>query len=119
MMRVIEQTWKEMVGMYMKCDKKKLAEMLATRDAIEQNQNHTDPFVQTNDQNITFPYEGGFTDHNGHSVTTGDTVLYHIDGRVGVLKEALQDGDAYVKFPDDSDGNVKWTSLEKLNVSST
>ena len=131
MIRVDDQTWKEMVDMYLKCDKQRLAEMLATRDSLEQNQMDRDPFNQDtlslsqdfdelSNRGFIFPRsKGGFTDSSGQSVSTGDVVKHNIDGRVGILKEALQDGDAYVSFTDGSNGNVKWNNLEKVNVSSS
>lgn len=43
----------------------------------------------------------------------GDRVIYTINGKHGVAREFLQDGDAYVDFDDSSNGNVKWNHLVK------
>jgi len=59
-------------------------------------------------------HSGGFIDCNNKKVQCGDRVKYHLNNQFGILKEALQDGDAYVKFDDNSNGNVKWNNLEKV-----
>ena len=56
---------------------------------------------------------GSFYDGNNKLVTAGDHVEY-IDGRKGILIEALQDGDAQVKFNDGKNSMVKWHNLCKI-----
>ena len=48
-MQIKEQTFEEKVEMYMQCDKKKLAEMLAMRDMIDEQKNKEK-------ENIVEPY---------------------------------------------------------------
>ena len=55
----------------------------------------------------------GFEDRNGKQVKAGNTIIYSIDGRKGVLDEALQDGDAFVTWDDGRYGTVKWHHLAK------
>lgn len=63
----------------------------------------------------TSPERGGFTDGNGRKVIAGDCVEYEFENhRRGVLIEALQDGDAFVKWDDGIRGQVKWRSLAKI-----
>lgn len=57
--------------------------------------------------------KGGFYDANDALVTEGDYVE-HIDGRKGTLIEALQDGDADIKWDDGKFGQVKWRNLIKI-----
>ncbi len=57
--------------------------------------------------------QNGFEDANGLDVRAGDRVLYTINGRKGLLMEALQDGDAYVQWDDGLRGEVKWRHLLK------
>lgn len=63
-----------------------------------------------------FSTTGGFQDHNGNHVKAGDRVIYVLDGREiarGVLEDALQDGDAYIKWDDDKPRDCKWNHLYK------
>ena len=55
-------------------------------------------------------------DHRGGALgmSPGDQVVHDLTGRRGILRECLQDGDAYVDFYDKSDGNVKWNHLTKV-----
>jgi hypothetical protein len=60
-------------------------------------------------------YTGGFTDGNDKHVKAGDRVEYRFGARKGVLKDALQDGDAYVDFDDTKrTETVKWKNLCKI-----
>ncbi len=56
---------------------------------------------------------GGFYDGNDKLVTAGDHVEY-IDGRKGILIEALQDGDADIQWDDGTFGMIKWHNLCKI-----
>lgn len=47
-----------------------------------------------------FMNNGSFTDMNGLSVHSGDTVEYRFGQRQGVVASIHQDGDAYVDFYD-------------------
>jgi len=58
--------------------------------------------------------KGGFYDGNGILVTAGDHVIHQIDGRRATLINALQDGDADVRWDDDKPGMVKWSNLRKI-----
>ena len=57
--------------------------------------------------------KGGYYDYNDALVTEGDRVEY-IDGRKATLIEALQDGDADVRWDDGKFGQVKWCNLIKI-----
>ena len=58
---------------------------------------------------------GGFIDGNDNYVGAGDPVEYKFENhRRGILKEALQDGDAYVTWNDGSHATVKWCNLAKV-----
>lgn len=57
---------------------------------------------------------GGFYDKNEKLVIAGDHVLYLVDGRKATLINALQDGDADVRFDDGKYGLVKWNNLRKI-----
>ena len=52
MVQIIKQTHEEKVAMYMKCEKKELAEMLATRDDFEEMISSTENnyYVTTSNQ---------------------------------------------------------------------
>ncbi len=55
----------------------------------------------------------GFTDQNGQNVRAGDNIKYILNGQIGILDEALQDGDAFVTWIDGTHSNVKWNHLVK------
>lgn len=60
--------------------------------------------------------KSSFQDRNGVQVKAGNRVIYVIDGRKGVIDEALRDGDAFVTFDLGDDGQyatVKWRHLVK------
>ena len=57
---------------------------------------------------------GGFFDGNGELVNSGDRVLYLIDGRKGTMIDALQDGDADIRWDTGKCGQVKWNNLRKI-----
>lgn len=59
---------------------------------------------------------GSFIDGNGHEVQSGDVVEYKLGKRQGIVKDILQDGDAYVKFNDTNQVEcVKWTNLCRIH----
>lgn len=59
------------------------------------------------------PLCGPFAQHSGAcGMRAGQTVRYAVDGRLCVMDEALQDGDALVTFLTGEHGIVKWNHLE-------
>lgn len=59
-------------------------------------------------------HRGGFYDRADQLVTEGDYVMYVIDGQKGILIEALQDGDADIRWDNGKTGQVKWCNLVKI-----
>ncbi len=55
---------------------------------------------------LAFPNDSGAL-----GMRAGDRVVYTIDGRCGVLDEALHDGDALVTFDCGKHATVKWRCL--------
>lgn len=49
-------------------------------------------------------------------VSSGDRIIYDLDGRCGTLDECLQDGDAFVTWDDGTFGTVKWNHLRPDNA---
>lgn len=47
-------------------------------------------------------------------INAGDRVSYDIDGRRGVMDEALSDGEALMTWDDGTFGIVNWNHLTKL-----
>lgn len=64
-------------------------------------------------ETVPDPHKGGFFDGNETLVSAGDHVEY-FDGRRGTLVEALQDGDAQVKWDSGGYAMVKWIQLCKI-----
>ena len=58
--------------------------------------------------------KNGFQDKNGNWVYPGDRVVSTLDSWRGVLREALQDGDAEVMFDGGHPRQVKWNHLLKI-----
>jgi hypothetical protein len=59
------------------------------------------------------PNRSGFTNSYGDEINSGDRVVSRLDGRQGVMDEALHDGDAFVTWDDKTFGTVKWNSLAR------
>lgn len=57
---------------------------------------------------------GSFIDRNEAEVKQGCRIKYLIDGREGILDEALHDGDAFVTFDGNIWETVKWSKLVKV-----
>lgn len=55
-MQIKEQTFEEKVEMYMQCDKKKLAEMLAMRDMIDEQKNKKEYSEPYSPNKSSLPY---------------------------------------------------------------
>lgn len=45
------------------------------------------------------------------NLKSGDRFIYDIDGRRGVAKEFLQDGEAFVTFDDGTSDTIKWNHM--------
>ncbi len=87
-------------------------------EQIQNQYSSMQKFLETLADMETPDHKGGFYDGNDKLVSAGNRVE-HRDGRTGILIEALQDGDAQVKFDDDgySGGThnmVKWNNLRKI-----
>lgn len=64
--------------------------------------------------NRTSEFNGGFIDRYGRSVKAGDEVLHVPTAMRATLLEALQDGDAEIKFKSGVVRQVKWVDLTKV-----